>query len=250
VSRDYADYWSRLANSHASHPGNRFRYELIADRVSRIAGEFDKVIDCGCGDGSLLAYLASRVRCGELHGVDVALSPLTHQICKDLRFALQDMGQPVPPSLHGRFDLVLCAEVIEHVPGDQVLLENLVRLARPGGIVVLTTQSGRIYKTEQFLGHLRHYDFAGLCSRVEAAGLRVTAGFRCGWPWLNLQKIGAHIFQGTVQKRVVQAQRLGTGIETLFALLSSLYRFSSHSAGPQIFLLARKPGEVEAECKQ
>lgn len=241
MTRDYSDYWAHLGNSHASHPGNRFRYEMIARQVQRLSREFGRVIDCGCGDGSLLTRLSREVRCGAMYGIDVARSPVTASVCPDLQFTLQDLGRPLAPCLRGGFDLVLCSEVIEHVPDDQAVIDNLAALARPGGIVVLTTQTGRIYRTEQFLGHLRHYDLRPLAARVEAAGLHVESSFRCGWPWLNLQKIGAHHFQNAVQKHVVQAERLGASTRLAFSLLARLYRISSTHRGPQLFILARKP---------
>lgn len=246
MSRDYTDYWAHLGNSHASHPGNRFRYELIVDRVARLGRRFERVIDCGCGDGSLLARLERGVDCGELYGMDVARSPESARICPRMQFTLQDLGQPVAEPLRGGFDLVLCSEVIEHVADDRTVIENLAALVRPGGIVVLTTQTGRIYRTEQFLGHLRHYDLSDLSGRVAAAGLHVESSFRCGWPWLRLQKIGAHHFQGAVQKHVVQAQQLGAGTRFAFSILARLYHLSSRSSGPQLFIQARKPGDARA----
>jgi SAM-dependent methyltransferase len=240
MSRDYSDYWSRLKVSHAGHPGNRFRYELIAGELARLHVKPERVTDCGCGDGSLLAVVSARIPCGELNGFDIADSTPASRPGSSIRFQQHDLGQPVPASMHGRFDLVLCSEVIEHVENDDVVLTNLFQLTRPGGHVVLTTQTGGIYRTEQFLGHLRHYDLPGLCGRIELAGLRVQRAFHCGWPWLNLQKAAAHLFQNTVQKRIVQADHLGIGMRILFSVLSRLYRLSSRSRGPQIFILATR----------
>jgi hypothetical protein len=36
MSRDYNKYWSSLTASHNDHPGNRFRYHLIAQELSRM----------------------------------------------------------------------------------------------------------------------------------------------------------------------------------------------------------------------
>jgi SAM-dependent methyltransferase len=240
MSRDYSDYWSTLKSSHGSHPGNLFRYELIAGELGRSALRPAKVIDCGCGDGSLLSVVSARIPCGQLYGFDIAPS-VPAGLREAIHFQQQDLGSPVPDSMRGQFDLVLCSEVIEHVLDDDTVLANLFALVRPGGSVVLTTQTGTIYKTEQFLGHLRHYPFEQLVQRVEATGLQVVKAFRCGWPWLNLQKIAAHILQDTVQTKIVQAEHLGIGVRTLFAILRRVYRFSSRSRGPQLFILARKP---------
>lgn len=240
MSRDYSDYWSTLKGSHGSHPGNLFRYELIAGELRRSHLQPAKVIDCGCGDGSLLSVVSASIPCGQLYGFDIAAS-VPAGLREAIHFQQQDLGNPVPESMRGQFDLVLCSEVIEHVLDDNTVLANLFALARPGGSVVLTTQTGTIYKTEQFLGHLRHYPFQQLLQMVEETGLQVVKAFRCGWPWLNLQKIAAHVLQDTVQTKIVQAEHLGIGVRALFAVLRRLYRLSSRSHGPQLFILASKP---------
>jgi 2-polyprenyl-3-methyl-5-hydroxy-6-metoxy-1,4-benzoquinol methylase len=241
MSRDYNDYWSSLQTSHNSHPGNRFRYELIVEELRAASVQPARVLDCGCGDGSLLSVVAARIPCGELFGTDVADNVPVHRAGVPIRFQCQDLGQPVPESMHGLYDVVLCSEVIEHVPNDEMVLLNLKDLAAPGGIVVLTTQSGNIYKTEQFLGHLRHYRLGDLCTRVEQTGLRVEKSYLAGWPWLNAQKIAAHYLQRTVQKNIVQAQRLSVGVRAIFAILMQLCKLSSRRSGPQIVIVARKP---------
>jgi 2-polyprenyl-3-methyl-5-hydroxy-6-metoxy-1,4-benzoquinol methylase len=240
MSRDYSDYWSSLKGSHGSHPGNLFRYELIAGELRRARLQPATVIDCGCGDGSLLSVISAAIECGELYGFDIAAS-VPPGLREAIHFQQQDLGAPVPALMQGQFDLVLCSEVIEHVQDDDTVLANLFALARPGGMVVLTTQTGTIYKTEQFLGHLRHYPFEQLQRRVEETGLKVVRAFRSGWPWLNMQKIAAHILQDTVQTKIVQAEHLSIGVRMLFATLRRIYRFSSRSHGPQLFILARKP---------
>ena len=159
----YEDYWAKLTVSHASHPGNKFRYDLIARELAGHGIQPDRVIDCGCGDGSLLDVVSARIRCGELHGTDLASNvPISSKV----NFRQQDLGLPIPDDLKGRFDLVLCSEVIEHVPNDARVVENLAALAKPGGWVVLTTQTGNIYNTEKYLGHLRHYAIDAPCRRT------------------------------------------------------------------------------------
>jgi 2-polyprenyl-3-methyl-5-hydroxy-6-metoxy-1,4-benzoquinol methylase len=241
TERNYQDYWASLTVSHSSHPANRFRYELIAEELQRLSLQPRRILDCGCGDGSLLSVLTAHLRCREVHGIDVADNVPLHRSGVAVQFHHHDLGKPVPAELYGQYDLVLCSEVIEHVSTDGVLIQNLTRLAKPGGWIVLSTQSGRIYRTEQFLGHLRHYKREELGARLEQEGVKIEKSYVCGWPWLNLQKIAAHVFQGTVQKNIVQATRLSTPVRMVFFVLYHLYTRASRSRGPQIVILARKP---------
>src|SRR5438477_11654437 len=64
----YEDYWANLTVSHASHPGKKFRYELIADALAVHGIEAARVIDCGCVQGSLLDVVSDPTSRGESHG--------------------------------------------------------------------------------------------------------------------------------------------------------------------------------------
>jgi 2-polyprenyl-3-methyl-5-hydroxy-6-metoxy-1,4-benzoquinol methylase len=241
MTRDYSEYWSSLTVSHHNHPGNRFRYRLIARELASAAIPRQRVLDCGCGDGSLLSVVARTIACDQLHGMDVAANVPIQRAGVPIHFNQQDLGTPVPPEMHGRFDLVLCSEVIEHVADDRMVLRNLRDVTAPGGTLLLTTQSGTIYNTERFLGHLRHYRLADLCARMEEAGLKIDKAYLAGWPWLPLQKIAAHYFQGSVQKNIVQAKTLSPSVRALFFFLQHLYGMSSLRRGPQIVIVASKP---------
>src|SRR5262249_40245724 len=163
-----------------------------------------------------------------------------HRSGVPIQFHQHDLGTPVPSELCGQYDLVLCSEVIEHVLRDDEVLRNLARLAKPGGWVVLSTPSGKIYKNEQVLGHLRHYKREELAARLEREGVKIQKSYLCGWPWLNLQKIAAHVFQGAVQKNIVQASRLSMPVRVAFVVLYHLYLSASRSRGPQIVILAQR----------
>lgn len=241
MSRNYNEYWSSLSASHHNHPGNRFRYELIAQELAAAGIQPRRVLDCGCGDGSLLSLVARTIRCSELHGVDIAANVPIERAGVPIQFRQQDLGAPLPPEMHGCYDLVLCSEVIEHIADDSMVLRNIVAATAAGGLILLTTQSGVIYKTEQFLGHLRHYRLADLCARMKEAGLTIEKSYLTGWPWLNGQKIAAHYFQRSVQKRIVQAEALSPSVRALFFALRHLYGVSSRRRGPQIVIVARKP---------
>ncbi|MGI8958220.1 MAG: class I SAM-dependent methyltransferase [Bryobacteraceae bacterium] len=244
MTRNYNDYWSSLTVSHSDHPGNRFRYNLIADELVRLGLQPRNVLDCGCGDGSLLSVIATRIPCGTLHGMDIADNVPLHRAGLPIQFRAEDLGRSVPGELHGIYDLVLCSEVIEHVENDGMVLRNLADVTAPGGTVVLTTQTGNIYRTEEFLGHIRHYSLRDLCGRTEEAGLKVQKSYVAGWPWLNAQKITAHYLRDTVQKNVVQASTLSFTMRALFGVLSRLYTLSSRRWGPQIVIVANKPAQT------
>lgn len=101
-----------------------------------------RVLDLGCGDGRLTAGLEA----GELTAADVSRVALDRAAWRLPGARLVQLGLDEPlPFGDGDFDLVLCAETIEHVRDLQLLLSELRRVLEPGGRLALTTPAhGRL----------------------------------------------------------------------------------------------------------
>jgi len=102
----------------------------------RSLGHAGSALDLGCGDGRLTAELDA----GELTAADVSRVALdrARRRLPDARFAELEPDAGLPFDDAG-FDLVLCAETIEHVRDVQLLLSEARRVLRPGGTLALTT---------------------------------------------------------------------------------------------------------------
>ena len=92
------------------------------------------MLDVGCGTGNLWGYV--RGRFDRYIGVDVVRYegfPAGAEFCpSDL-----DAGRlPLPEQVA---DVVAAVETIEHLENPRAFVRELVRLARPGGWVVVTT---------------------------------------------------------------------------------------------------------------
>jgi SAM-dependent methyltransferase len=93
-----------------------------------------RALEVGCGNGSVSAWLASRVgSAGEVVAVDLDLS-LTSK-APGVEFRQADiLAGPVAP---GNFDLVTCRAVLHHVGDVATALANLLGSARPGATVLV-----------------------------------------------------------------------------------------------------------------
>ncbi|MFT5999094.1 MAG: SAM-dependent methyltransferase [Neolewinella sp.] len=87
----------------------------------------------------------------------------------------------------GRFDLIICYHVLEHIPDDAAAMRELQRVLAPGGLCLIqtpfregetyedasvTTPAGRLAAFGQD-DHVRVYSVAGLTERLRTAGFRV-----------------------------------------------------------------------------
>jgi len=93
-------------------------------------------LDLGCGDGRLTAALDAR----ELTAADVSEVALerAREAVPHARLVVLEAEGPLPFEDSG-FELVLCAETLEHVRDVQGLLSEARRVLRPGGTLAITT---------------------------------------------------------------------------------------------------------------
>lgn len=99
-------------------------------------GRVEAALDLGCGDGVLAAALdAAALTAADVS--DVALERAAARLPGAGVVALEP-DAPLPLA-DNAFDLVLCAETIEHVRDPQLLLSEARRVLRPGGRLALTT---------------------------------------------------------------------------------------------------------------
>ena len=114
----------------------QFGNGVIAQHALRLLPEGGSVLDLGCASGGLLALL--RPRAGLLAGLE--LSPTAAKAAAEVgdlvvQGALED---PVLPFEDGSFDLVVLADVLEHLADPPAALRRAVGWCRPGGAVLLS----------------------------------------------------------------------------------------------------------------
>ncbi len=141
------------------------------------------VLDIGCGAGNMIHHLA---RYGRVQGVEVDARPVAMARARGYDVRQGDATRGIPFG-DASFDLVTALDVIEHVDDDAAILREAYRVARPRGILAISTpafQSLWSYN-DDINGHKRRYAPHELRARVERAGFRVrrlTFGFFLVFP--------------------------------------------------------------------
>lgn len=122
--------------------------ETLEDREEIVLRQFAKelgsrkralLLDVGCGDGCFLRGV-SRLPGVELHGVDGSEEQIkkAQATLPSARLNVQDVLKPLAYP-DQTFDIVYCGEVIEHVTDPDGLVEDMMRVLKKGGLLVLTT---------------------------------------------------------------------------------------------------------------
>ena len=91
-------------------------------------------VDFGCGVGN--AYHCVRSRFNRYVGIDVVRYETFPDEADFYQFDLDSGSVPLPDECA---DVVMAVEVIEHLENPRDLMRKLVRIAKPGGWVIVTT---------------------------------------------------------------------------------------------------------------
>jgi methionine biosynthesis protein MetW len=103
----------------------RGEYSFIADMVRSES----KIIDYGCGNGSLLSFLREKKNCS---GVGIEISPSGVELAKekDFQVHLGSIDQPLEKFEDDEFDYAICNVTIQMVMYPDVLIREMRRVAR------------------------------------------------------------------------------------------------------------------------
>ena len=141
-------------------------------RFVRSLGRVERALDLGCGDGRL----STELDAAELTAADVSPVALERARARLPGARIVELAPDAQlPFDDGAFDLVLCAETIEHVRDVQLLLSEIRRVLRPGGTLALTTPAhlplGR--RPDPLSPHLRFFTRRSLRELLDELGFDV-----------------------------------------------------------------------------
>ncbi|HUQ10006.1 MAG TPA: bifunctional 2-polyprenyl-6-hydroxyphenol methylase/3-demethylubiquinol 3-O-methyltransferase UbiG [Steroidobacteraceae bacterium] len=132
-------FWDVNGEFKPLHRLNPVRARYVQERCA-LAGA--RVLDVGCGGGLLAESLAratarvtaidlapAMVETARLHALDSGL---------DIDYRV-DSAEMLAASHSGKFDVLTCMEMLEHVPDPASMVAVFARLVRPGGDVFVST---------------------------------------------------------------------------------------------------------------
>ena len=163
-------------------------------RVSELAASERprRILEVGCGEGIVLATLAARLPGTRFDGLELDETALEQARvrCPGAKLVRGDACEL--PFGDRSFDLVVCLEVLEHLPEPARALRELRRVARGGCLLSVPHEPyfrvGNLLRGKNVarLGdpsdHFQHWgarQFADFCGRELAVRIRTTA-----FPWL------------------------------------------------------------------
>jgi ubiquinone/menaquinone biosynthesis C-methylase UbiE len=128
-------YYDDFATGYERERGRGY-HQLIDDLEVEVVGPLSigrRVLEIGCGTGLILERLARHA--DEAVGVDLSPGMLRGARERGLDVVMASAGELPFPDAH--FDLVCSFKVLAHVPNIGSALEEIARVTRPGGQMVL-----------------------------------------------------------------------------------------------------------------
>lgn len=175
-SVESADYDYRAYNSPIwlQRYWQRKRHEIILSFV----GDASAVLDIGCGSSRIILDLKNAVGMDILQRKLRWLKPNHDRLVRGSTFAL--------PFKNASFDAVINSEVIEHVPEAPEIMDEMWRVLRPGGTLILGTPDydrwswvalewiyGKVLPGAYAHEHITHYTRKSLSEKIGAHGYEI-----------------------------------------------------------------------------
>lgn len=166
-----ADYYRRLHEvdrNHWWHLGMRsIERSLLAGRMR------GSLLDAGCGTGGFLAWAESQGVFTRLAGVDISAEAI--ELARETAPGAELRVAPLDrlPFVDAEFDVAVSNDVLQHVPAAvlDASLQELRRVLRPGGTLLLRTNGDRRARCER--DDWRAYDAETLSADLRRAGFAV-----------------------------------------------------------------------------
>lgn len=217
------------------------RYGPMARHSRRLFSELTHdlspatILDVGCGEGSLLKTLMDLHNGAQGTGIEVSEEALAlaERVTPDAQFKACDVAAEALPEA---FDLVVSADVVEHIADDAAAIQNMAAMTAPGGRLVISTLQGRMRDFEKKVGHVRNYAPGELAEKITAAGLKVERVVEWGWPFYS--PLYRDLLDGVNNKGTMG--RFGVVRKTICHLLYVLFLLNRSTKGDYIFVRAVK----------
>lgn len=134
------EWWNPAGKLFSLHRINPLRFDYFSSKIDSLSGK--RVLDIGCGGGILAERFAGAG--AKVTGID--LSPVAVDAAKrhseESGLAI-DYFVSSPAGLAGKrpepFDIVICAEVLEHVDDLRAFLRDSLSMLKSGGIFFFGT---------------------------------------------------------------------------------------------------------------
>jgi SAM-dependent methyltransferase len=233
---------------------NGLKLRYLLDDLAAVHG---RVLDVGCGAGSVAKAVKRERPDLEVSGCDLSQSALDVAMAAPGGVEFQLATAERLPFADGSFDFVWIFDVLEHVEDPELVLREVARVLKPGGgfhiVLPLEGQPGTLYRLigcgTRWTAKVRHGGHIQIFSAERFRGMAWTCGLRLArsrWSYhfllqvLDLAYFSWLDLRGPVSGSVEDMSSSRGGV--LGALMRTATRATATAAWTEARLLRALPG--------
>jgi ubiquinone/menaquinone biosynthesis C-methylase UbiE len=166
------DLYQELYQVENNHWWHRHKRRLVHQLTNKYLTKQGKVLDIGAGTGKLLEEL--KAKGWQVSGIDGAKEAVEQSKRRGIRINQQELTKRLKFKANS-FDLITSLDVLEHVEDDLALLNEMKRVVKPNGIIVVTVPAYQWLFSywDKMLKHWRRYDKKDLVKLASQAQLKL-----------------------------------------------------------------------------
>jgi SAM-dependent methyltransferase len=225
----YRKFWENKKDVTSIGPTSRHVRENIISLLQNI--HFDKVLDLGCGEGSLLAEMKIRWPDKAYYGADLSEEAL-ELAAEKIDFASYHINLE-KDFIDVNVDVTICSEVLEHIKDDVSLLGRIRGITN---YLVITVPSGKMDAIDSEVGHVRRYAKGEIEEKLHKAGFEVQIIRNWGFPFYS--PFYRMIFKET--SKDLRGGKVTFLKKCVASFVYLIFKLNVCDKGDKTFLLAKK----------
>jgi SAM-dependent methyltransferase len=169
-----ADAFARLYEQESKHFWFRVRNDLLLNIIRRYKPDVRSFFEIGCGTGYVMHAIAQEFPESQISGGEVFVNGLSFAGLRVPRAMLMQIDARKLPFVE-EYDLIGMFDVLEHIPEDEQVLENVYRALKPGGMLLCSVPQHMWMwsDVDTFSHHARRYERGELERKGKKAGFQV-----------------------------------------------------------------------------
>jgi ubiquinone/menaquinone biosynthesis C-methylase UbiE len=226
---DYDLSWNQWLDCEIYGPTLRHQRRNIEALLQDLS--YESILDTGGGSGDNLRHMLMAKKVKEVCLIDISLKALERAMISipGAEFVQMDIQKG---SISHKFDMVLCCDVLEHIPDDKTALKNIKKMT--GKYLIVSTLSGRMRESEKHVGHVRNYTLEGLLGILKEAGFKPLKIIKWGFPFYS--PLYRNLWNKLPEK--VNYGKFGWFRKLCAKILYLVFMLNSKSKGDYLFILS------------
>lgn len=194
---------------HSTNPIVKWMMKGFKDAISElldIAGkEFCQICETGCGEGEITSFIKDMYQNAEIDAFDISEKVIAEASEKihGINFYTgniytMEVRKPGEAEKHilnkGRYDLVICSEVLEHLEDPEQALKNIKELCNENGFILLSVPKEPIWRICNMArgkywkdlgntpGYIQHWTKKKFCRMVVNNDMKIVS-VKTPFPW-------------------------------------------------------------------